>query len=83
MRMNTSSLWANRTWQRHYFFAWIALTIYGCIAFALGDYGLVPISAQALFFLAAFSVILWPIYAAFHVNCADPPGGAETASCDR
>lgn len=69
MRMNAHCLSADLAWQRRYFFAWIALTLYGCIAFLLGDTGAIAIGAQALFFVAAFSVILWPICAAFQAEC--------------
>ncbi len=69
MRMNAHCLSANLAWQRRYFFSWIALILYGCAAFLLGDSGPLAISAQALFFVAAFSVILWPICAAFQAEC--------------
>ena len=69
MRMNAHCLSTDLAWQRRYFFSWIALTLYGCAAFMLGDTGPVPIGAQALFFVAAFSVILWPICAAFQAEC--------------
>jgi hypothetical protein len=69
MRANFHCLNEDLAWQRRYFFAWIALTIYGCIAFALGKTGALAISAQGLFFIAAFSVILWPVCAAFQSDC--------------
>lgn len=69
MRMKAHCLTEDRNWRRRYFFSWITLTFYGCIAFALGEDGALAIFAQGLFFLAAFSIILWPICAAFQVDC--------------
>ena len=69
MRMNAHCLSADLAWQRRYFFSWIALTLYGFFAFLLGDTGQVPLAAQALFFVAAFSIILWPLCAAFQAEC--------------
>lgn len=69
MRANFHCLNKNLVWQRRYFFAWIALVLYGCLAFALGDEGVVAIAAQGLFFIAAFAVILWPVCAAFQSEC--------------
>lgn len=69
MRANFHCLNKNLVWQRRYFFTWIALVLYGCLAFALGDESVVAIAAQGLFFIAAFAVILWPVCAAFQSEC--------------
>ena len=69
MRMKAHCLTEDRNWRRRYFFSWIALTFYGCIAFALGEDGALAISAQGLFFLAAFSITLWPIFASIQADC--------------
>lgn len=69
MRMNAHCLSKDLRWQRRYFFSWIALVFYGCAAFAMGEEGTLAITAQALFFLAAFAVIMWPLCAAFQVEC--------------
>lgn len=69
MRMKAHCLTEDRNWRRRYFFSWIALVFYGCVAFSLGEAGALAITAQGLFFLSAFSVILWPICAAFQVEC--------------
>lgn len=69
MRMNAHCLSKDLRWQRRYFFSWIALVFYGCAAFSLGETGALAITAQGLFFLAAFSVILWPLCASFQVQC--------------
>jgi len=69
MRMNVDCLSRDLAWQRKYFFSWIALISYGCFAFALGDTSLVALLTQGSFFLAAFSVTLWPICAAFQADC--------------
>lgn len=74
MRMNAHCLSSDVAWRRRYSLSWIALALYGCAAFALGDTGPVPIGAQTLFFVAAFSVILWPIYAAFQAVCNNSRG---------
>lgn len=69
MRMNAHCLSKDRNWQRRYFFSCIALILYGCAAFALGDTETLAITAQGLFFLVAFCVILWPICAALQADC--------------
>ena len=69
MRMNADCLSRDLAWQRRYFLSWIALIAYGCSAFALGDAGDLALMAQGLFFLAAFSVTLWPICAALQAEC--------------
>lgn len=69
MRMNTDCLSRDLAWQRRYFFSWIALVAYGCFAFALGDTSFAAFLAQGVFFLAAFSVTLWPICASFQADC--------------
>jgi hypothetical protein len=69
MRMKAHCLSKDVRWQRRYFFSWIALVFYGCAAFAMGEEGTLAITAQALFFLAAFAVIIWPLCAAFQVEC--------------
>lgn len=69
MRANFHCLSHDRAWQRRYFFAWIALALYGCLAFTLGDRGAIAIAAQGLFFIAAFAVIVWPVCAAFQADC--------------
>jgi hypothetical protein len=69
MRANFHCLNEDLVWQRRYFFAWISLALFGCLAFALGENGLLALSAQGLFFVAAFSVILWPVCAAFQSEC--------------
>lgn len=69
MRMNADCLSRDLAWQRRYFFSWIALIAYGCFAFALGDTSLAALVVQGLFFLAAFSVTLWPICAALQADC--------------
>ncbi|TSB02513.1 hypothetical protein [Sphingorhabdus contaminans] len=69
MRMNAHCLSKDLRWQRRYFFSWIALVFFGCAAFAMGEEGTLAITAQALFFLAAFAVIIWPLCAAFQVEC--------------
>lgn len=69
MRANFECLNEDLAWQRRYFFAWIALVLYGCLAFALGETGALAIAAQGLFFAAAFSMILWPVCGAFQSDC--------------
>lgn len=69
MRANFHCLNKDLAWQRRYFFAWISLVIYGCLAFGLSGEGVVAITAQGLFFVAAFSVTLWPVCAAFQSEC--------------
>lgn len=69
MRMNAHCLSKDLRWQRRYFFSWIALVFFGCAAFAMGEEGTLAITAQGLFFLAAFAVIIWPLCAAFQVEC--------------
>lgn len=61
MRMIISRHPADAAWRQRYVAAWIALVLYGCLAFALGDKGVGPIGAQALFFVAYFVIALWPV----------------------
>lgn len=69
MRANFECLNEDLAWQRRYFFAWIALLLYGCMAFALGEAGALAIAAQGMFFAAAFAVLIWPVCAAFQSDC--------------
>lgn len=61
MRMIISHRPVDTAWRTRYLTAWIALVLYGCLAFALGDRGLGPIGAQALFFVGYFLIALWPV----------------------
>ncbi|MGV3510720.1 MAG: hypothetical protein ACO1OX_01825 [Novosphingobium sp.] len=69
MRANFHCPNEDLVWQRRYFFTWIALVLYGCLAFALGESGALALTAQGLFFVAAFSLIVWPVCAAFQSDC--------------
>lgn len=69
MRANFHCLNKDLAWQRRYFFTWLALTVFGCLAFALGENGALAIAAQGLFFIAAFAATLWPVCAAFQSEC--------------
>lgn len=69
MHMNAHCLSKDLRWQRRYFFSWIALVFYGCTAFSLGEEGALAITAQGIFFIFALSIIIWPLCAAFQVDC--------------
>ena len=79
MKIDFSCLSANRAWLLRYFYSWIALVLYGAAAFSLGEKGTGAIGAQALFFLAYFALVLWPIRAAFGAACRDANSGGKVA----
>lgn len=69
MRANFHCLNTDLAWRWRYVFAWIGLILYACVAFTLGNGGKLAITAQGLFFLGAFAVILWPVCVAIQSDC--------------